>query len=86
MSTEHVEDLLSAYLDNALTQEEHAAVALHLQTCAACNAVLTDFRRFDMLLAKQPLVSPSVALRERIFSSKEYLELMEKYVSRADCK
>ena len=77
MSTEHVEDLLSAYLDNALTQEEHAAVALHLQTCAACNTVLADFRRFDMLLAKQPLVSPSVALRERIFSSKEYLELME---------
>ena len=77
MSTEHVEDLLSAYLDNALTQEEHAAVALHLQTCATCNAVLADFRRFDILLAKQPLVSPSVVLRERIFSSKEYLELME---------
>lgn len=77
MSTEHVEDLLSAYLDNALTQEEQATVALHLQTCAACNAVLADFRRFDTLLAKQPRVSPSVALRERIFSSKEYLELME---------
>ncbi len=77
MSTEHVEDLLSAYLDNALTQEEQAAVALHVQTCATCNAVLADFRRFDTLLAKQPRVSPSVALRERIFSSKEYLELLE---------
>ncbi len=77
MSTEHVEDLLSAYLDNALTQEEQAAVTLHLQTCSACNAVLADFRRFDALLAKQPRVSPSEALRERIFSSKEYLELME---------
>ena len=76
MSTEHVEDLLSAYLDNALTQEEQAAVALHLQTCSACNAVLADFRRFDVLLAKQPRVSPSEALHERIFSSKEYLELM----------
>ncbi len=77
MSTEHVEDLLSAYLDNALTQEEQAAVELHLQTCSACNAVLADFRRFDALLAKQPRVSPSIALRERIFSSKEYLELIE---------
>ncbi len=77
MSNEHVEDLLSAYLDNALTQEEQAAVALHLQTCAACNVVLADFRHFDALLAKQPRVSPTLALRERIFSSKEYLDLIE---------
>lgn len=77
MSTEHIEDLLSAYLDNALTQEEQETVVLHLQTCAACNTVLADFRRFDTLLAKQPRVSPPIALRERIFSSKEYLELIE---------
>ncbi len=77
MSIEHVEDLLSAYLDNALTQEEQADVALHLQTCVACNAVLADYRRFDMLLAQQPRVNPDDALRERIFSSKEYFELSE---------
>ena len=77
MSTEHVEDLLSAYLDNALTQEEQADVARHLQTCVACSTVLADYRRFDILLAKQPRVHPGAALRERIFSSKEYLELIE---------
>ena len=76
MSIEHVEDLLSAYLDNALTQEEQAQVATHLQMCAACSTVLSDFRRLDTLLAKQPRVSPSAALRERIFSSPEYLELI----------
>ena len=76
-SIEHVEDLLSAYLDNALTQEEQSQVATHIQTCAACSAVLADFRRLDTLLAKQPRVSPPTALRERIFSSPEYLELIE---------
>jgi len=76
MSIEHVEDLLSAYLDNALTQEEQAQVATHLHTCVACSTVLADFRRFDALLAKQPRVSPGVALHERIFSSPEYLQLI----------
>ena len=76
MSTEHVEDLLSAYLDNALTQEEHAYVAAHLQTCSACNVILADLRHLDALLAKQPRVSPSAALREKIFSAPEYLELI----------
>ncbi len=77
MSTEHVEDLLSAYLDNALTQEEQATVSRHLQTCASCNTLLSDYRRFDALLAKQPRVQPSAALRNRIFSSQEFLQLIE---------
>ncbi|GAC1391428.1 MAG: hypothetical protein NVS4B11_19260 [Ktedonobacteraceae bacterium] len=76
MSSEHVEDLLSAYLDSALTSEEHTFVAAHLQICASCNDVLADFRHFDALLAKQPRVTPSAVLRERIFTSPEYLELM----------
>ncbi len=77
MSTEHVEDLLSAYLDKALTHEEQEQVARHLQSCATCNAVLADYRRFDTILKKQPRVSPNVALRERIFSSTEYHELIK---------
>ncbi len=75
MSTEHVEDLLSAYLDNALSQEDQSAVSTHLQTCASCDTILSDFRRFDALLAQQPRVSPGANLRQRIFSSPEYLEL-----------
>jgi len=74
-SEQHVEDLLSAYLDNALTQDERASVAAHIQTCPSCNEVLADFRYFDALLAKQPHISPTAALRERIFSSPEYKEL-----------
>lgn len=77
MSEEHVEDVLSAYLDNALTQEERAYVTAHLQTCAACNNILEDFRYFDALLQKQPRISPSNTLREMIFSSPEYKALVD---------
>lgn len=75
-SEQHVEDLLSAYLDNALTPEERASVTTHLQTCTSCKNVLADFRYFDTLLKQQLRVSPSPALRERLFSSPAYLELV----------
>ena len=38
--TEHPELLLSAYLDDALAPDEHAAVRLHLESCAACDRKL----------------------------------------------
>jgi len=75
MNCEQVEELLSAYLDNALAQEEIAGVTTHLQQCERCLSILADFRRFDALLMQLPRVSPSPALRNRIFSSPEYLEL-----------
>ena len=75
-SEQHVEDLLSLYLDNALTPSERAFVAIHLQTCSSCNELLADFRYFDTLLKQQQRVSPSEELRERIFSSPAYLELV----------
>ena len=75
MNCAQVEELLSAYLDNALAPEEYTDVAAHLQECAACRSILADFRRFDALLMQLPRVSPSPALRDRIFSSPEYLEL-----------
>jgi Putative zinc-finger/WD40-like Beta Propeller Repeat len=76
MNCEHVKDLLSPYLDNALAEEERRTVAAHLETCSKCNALLADFRRFDTLLSQLPRVSPSVSLREKLFSSADYLELM----------
>ncbi len=76
-SEQHVEDLLSSYLDNALPPTERAFVAAHLQTCPACNELLADFRHFDALLKQQQRVSPDAKLRERIFSSPTYLELVE---------
>ncbi len=75
MNCEQVEELLSAYLDNALALEERLAVATHLQGCSHCSTILADFQRLDALLSQQPRVSPDPALRNRIFSSSEYLEL-----------
>lgn len=75
MNCEQVEELLSAYLDNALAPEERLTVAYHVQNCTACSAILADFRCFDTLLFHIPRINPASALREKIFSSPEYLEL-----------
>ena len=75
MNCERVEELLSAYLDNALAFEEWREVSAHLQTCAKCSAMLAEFSRNDALIARLPRVSPDPALRNRIFSSPEFLEL-----------
>ena len=79
MNCEQVEELLSAYLDDSLTVEETTEAALelqhsiaaHLQDCVRCSTTLADFRRLDTLLAQMPRISPSLALREKIFTSPE---------------
>ncbi|HEX6108161.1 MAG TPA: zf-HC2 domain-containing protein [Ktedonobacteraceae bacterium] len=75
MNCERVEELLSAYLDNALASEEWREVTAHLQTCTKCSVMLAEFSRNDALIAHLPRVSPNPALRNRIFSSPEFLEL-----------
>src|SRR5438105_10640537 len=75
MNCERVEELLSAYLDNALAFEEWREVSAHLQTCTTCSAMLAEFSRNDALIARLPRVSPDSVLRNRIFSSPEFLDL-----------
>src|SRR5438105_4117703 len=75
MNCEQVEELLSAYLDNALASEDRRQVIAHVQRCGQCSAILADYRRFDALLAQMPRVSPEPTLRDRIFSAPEYIEL-----------
>ena len=83
MKCEQVEGLLSDYLDGTLALGEATTVAVqleqeiadHLQECQRCSAIFADMRRFDLLVAQLPRVSPAPALRERLFSSPEYLEL-----------
>jgi WD40 repeat protein len=75
MNCEQVEELLSAYLDNALAPEAWREVTAHLQTCTKSSALLAEFSRNDALLSHLPRVSPAPALRDRIFSSPEFLEL-----------
>ena len=75
MNCEQVEEMLSAYLDNMLAPEERRQVAAHLQTCHSCTQLLADYRYNDALLARLPRVAPDAALRQRIFSSPEFVEL-----------
>jgi anti-sigma factor RsiW len=75
MNCEQVEELLSAYLDNALAPGEWREITDHLQTCTTCSAMLADFSRNDAILSHLPRVSPDPALRDRIFTSPEFLEL-----------
>jgi len=75
MNCERVEELLSAYLDNALAFEEWREVSAHLQTCTKCSATFAEFSRNDAFISRLPRVSPDPTLRNRIFSSSEFLEL-----------
>jgi Tol biopolymer transport system component len=75
MNCEQVKDLLSAYLDNMLALDERAAVTSHLQSCAVCHDILEDYYHFDTLLAQLPRVAPAPLLRNKIFTSPEYLGL-----------
>jgi anti-sigma factor RsiW len=40
----HVNELLSGYLDNELTQQKRQLVSLHLETCSACSENLEGLR------------------------------------------
>ena len=60
--TEHPELLLSAYLDDALAPDEHAAVRAHLESCAACDRKLEDLRATSRLIAALPGLLPARSL------------------------
>ena len=66
-----LEQLLSASLDDALDEEERAALAHHLEDCAACRAQLAELRRVRELLRAlpQPALPRSFLLPEEAVAS-----------------
>lgn len=52
----HISQLLSAYLDNQLNPAERARVQVHLATCPACAAELSELQATVGLLARLPAV------------------------------
>ena len=52
-------------------------VQAHLATCVQCSTLLADYEQVDHLLVQAPRVAPRPELRDRIFSSPEFREIME---------
>lgn len=63
---EHPELQLSAYLDEALSPSERAAVAAHLDGCASCQRRLAELRAISRLLAALPSLAPTRSLVPRV--------------------
>jgi anti-sigma factor RsiW len=65
-SHEAIERMLSAYLDDELTQAEAQRVELHLEVCASCRTALEEMRRIQQLTAQIPFRQPSEEALEAI--------------------
>ena len=64
--TEHPELLLSAYLDDALSQGEREAVGAHLDGCERCQRQLRDLQTTSRLLGALPQLAPGRSLVPRL--------------------
>jgi hypothetical protein len=65
MSCKTVEDKLTFYLYDELEAGERAAVAAHLESCAACAAALRELERMRAVLDQRPRREPTPELLVR---------------------
>lgn len=77
MNCNRAEGLLSAFQDGELDPKIHSQIEEHIHDCNTCSSILDSYREGDNLLRSLPKVEPEDALRERIFSSSEFKELIE---------
>ena len=55
---EHIVDLLSAYIDNALNPGERESVRAHIETCTSCQAEHESLLATQVMLSSLPVVPP----------------------------
>jgi anti-sigma factor RsiW len=67
MECERIEELLSPYLEDELTQEERQTVDNHLRTCASCAELLSLMRQAKESLASFPEVDVIEGLTEKLY-------------------
>lgn len=67
MECERIEELLSPYLEDELTQEERQTVDKHLRTCAGCAELLSLMREAKESLSSFPEVEVSEGLTEKLY-------------------
>ncbi len=68
MRCEKIEELLSPYLEDELSQEEKEAVKDHLQTCESCAALLSFLKETKESLTAFPQLEVSQNLLHRLSS------------------
>src|SRR5437870_1262740 len=56
--SEHVRDLLSAYIDNRPGESEQTQVRAHLEACPDCRANYIELRATQQMLRSLPTVPP----------------------------
>ncbi len=68
MRCELIEELLSAYLEDELDQEEKRAVKEHLETCKNCSLLFSYIKETRESLTDFPEVEVSENLKDRLYS------------------
>ncbi len=53
-----IRELLSAYLDGELPQQEAQQVSVHLRRCTECREIMEDFRRMQAQIRDLPQAEP----------------------------
>lgn len=67
MDCERIEELLSLYLEDELSEEEKSTVNSHVKACPACSSLLTLLRQTKESLSRFPEAEPSVSLLNRLY-------------------
>ena len=68
MNCNEYKDLLTAYLDNELSDEQKAGLEKHLQTCQSCKVELDEFRKLISITDEITLMEPEDKLWESYWS------------------
>ncbi|MDH4257635.1 MAG: zf-HC2 domain-containing protein [Candidatus Aminicenantes bacterium] len=67
MECKRIEELLSPYLEDELTQEERQAVQGHLRSCQNCADLLSFMKETQMSLSTFPELEVSEGLIEKLY-------------------
>lgn len=71
MTCEHIEELLSAYIEGELGAAEKTGVESHLAACPACAKLLAGLREVTGAMASFPAAEPSPTLLARLYGIPE---------------
>lgn len=75
MTCEWAEGYLSAYLDDVLDPQLRKEVGAHIEQCARCQTLATEYRHNDQLIARLAPLTPPDELHQRIFESPAFAAL-----------